>query len=63
MDGWVFREKQLADPRVRDVPLIVLTAATGSVLRHPALRETVVLQKPIGGGDLARALDTARSAT
>jgi CheY-like chemotaxis protein len=27
MDGWDFRQEQLADPDVRDIPVVILTAA------------------------------------
>src|SRR4051812_30460195 len=27
MDGWDFRQRQLADPRLRNIPVVIITAA------------------------------------
>jgi CheY-like chemotaxis protein len=46
MDGWEFRRTQLADPRVADVPVLVLSG-DGSVERKAAdLRAIGYLSKP-----------------
>jgi len=35
MDGWAFRAEQLADPSIRDIPIVVLSGA-GEALRESA---------------------------
>lgn len=45
MDGWQFRARQIADPRLRSIPLVVVTAH-----REPernGIDATSVLEKPI----------------
>ena len=49
MDGWSFRQAQLADPRLRDIPVVVLTAdaraQSHSAARHVEFPE--MLTKPV----------------
>jgi CheY-like chemotaxis protein len=52
MNGWQFREEQLRDERLKDIPVVVITA---SRLGSEALRANEVLFKPVALGDL---LDT-----
>lgn len=48
MDGWDFRAELLADPALRDIPVVVITAAGFSpeTIRHQ-LRARDVLSKPL----------------
>ncbi len=53
MSGWQFREEQLKDERLRDIPVVVITASrygAGSI----EARE--VLFKPVGLGELVDAV-------
>jgi CheY-like chemotaxis protein len=55
MDGWTFFDRIRAEPRLRDIPVIVLTAA-GPHWGYPVTR---VLRKPIDGQDLVAAVRAA----
>jgi CheY-like chemotaxis protein len=59
MNGWQFREAQLEDPRLRDIPVVVMTASRGFE-GHP-ITASEVLYKPIGLGELIEAVE--RNAT
>lgn len=59
MDGWDFRAEQLADPRLRDMPVVVISAsgfARETIGQQLKARE--VFSKPI---DLDRFLETLRA--
>jgi CheY-like chemotaxis protein len=47
MTGDEFRERQLADPRYRDVPVICMTAAHDGRDRAQRLRADAYFQKPV----------------
>jgi CheY-like chemotaxis protein len=53
MDGWEFREAQLTDPELADIPVVVITAA-GSLNRP--IDANKILRKPFGLDDLIRTL-------
>ena len=53
--GWTFREQQLRDPAIADVPVIVFTAARQSEALQYVLKTTDILHKPVAIDDL---LDT-----
>jgi CheY-like chemotaxis protein len=55
MNGWQFREEQLKDERLRDIPVVVMTAGRGFDLSPVTARE--VLFKPIGLGQLLDAVE------
>lgn len=55
MNGWQFREEQLKDDRLRDIPVVVMTASRGLDDLQLAARE--VLYKPIGLGELISAVE------
>jgi CheY-like chemotaxis protein len=57
MTGDEFRERQLADPRYRDVPVICMTAAHDGRDRAKRIRADVYFQKPV---DFDRLLDAVR---
>jgi CheY-like chemotaxis protein len=48
MDGWGFRQAQLADPTLAAIPAIVLTGAPLPSLLHEQLRAADYLLKPVG---------------
>ena len=48
MDGWQFRDEQRADPRLRDVPTVVVTGEPmGRIISEP-LHASQYLLKPVG---------------
>ena len=48
MDGWGFRQRQLADPRLAAVPVVILTGAPLPSLVHEQLKAADYLLKPVG---------------
>ena len=50
MNGWQFREAQQRDARIRDIPLVVITASR-DLVNHPIDADAVLL-KPFGLNDL-----------
>jgi CheY-like chemotaxis protein len=55
MDGWQFRSEQLADAKLRDIPVVVLTALSPAESTRRAIDAARILHKPI---DLTELLDT-----
>ena len=55
MNGWQFREEQLKDDRLRDIPVVVMTASRA--LEEGALVAREILYKPIGLGELISAVE------
>jgi CheY-like chemotaxis protein len=53
MSGWQFREEQLRDERLRDIPVIVITA---SRFGGGSIQAREVLFKPVGLGELVEAV-------
>jgi len=47
MDGWQFREEQLGDPQVADIPVIVCSAAGRVREQAAALHAAAYLDKPV----------------
>jgi len=47
MSGDEFRERQLADPRHRDVPVICMTAAHDGLARAERIQADDYFQKPL----------------
>ena len=56
-NGWWFREQQLADPSIADVPVIVFTSAGKPELVKYTLRIQDVLFKPVAVDDLLLAIE------
>lgn len=54
MDGFVFREKQLDDPKLRAIPVIVMTAFRDAMARAADLEPVAVLTKPLELAQLLR---------
>jgi CheY-like chemotaxis protein len=57
VDGWEFRERQLATASLRDVPVIVLTAARGLEEHTATLRPAAAMPKPFNLGTLLRTIE------
>ena len=57
MDGWEFRLAQRRDPRLADIPVIVLSAGAGLESRLAALGAEAFIPKPF---DLDHLLGTVR---
>lgn len=55
-NGYWFRERQLMDPAIADVPVIVFTGADTNDALTQALRVTEVLHKPISADLLCQAV-------
>jgi CheY-like chemotaxis protein len=55
MNGWQFREEQLKDARLRDIPVVVMTASRGP--DSSAIEASEVLYKPVGLGQLMEAVE------
>ena len=60
MDGWDFRAEQLADPSLRDIPVVVITACgfAPDTLQHQ-FKTHEVLAKPLELDGFLRALQNA----
>jgi CheY-like chemotaxis protein len=50
MNGWAFREKQLADPRLKSIPVLIMTAANN--LDDAAIEGAGLIRKPVDLEDL-----------
>jgi len=57
MDGWQFRAAQLRDPRLADIPVIVMSAITEGETKAAVLRPADYLRKPM---DLDRMIEVVR---
>jgi CheY-like chemotaxis protein len=47
MDGWTFRTQQLADPRLADIPVVILSATNDPAHHAAELHVDEYLQKPL----------------
>lgn len=47
MSGWQFREAQLQDEALKDIPVVVLTADSRAVARQDQLQAVALLPKPV----------------
>jgi CheY-like chemotaxis protein len=60
MDGWDFRNAQLQDPRLRQIPVVVVTAAGFSVdTVRTQFGDVALVPKPVEFFDLVSALERA----
>ena len=62
MDGWTFRERQLADPELRDIPVIVFSARGDADRQGRALRAAAALEKPVDLDKLHQLFEHLRAA-
>lgn len=53
-DGWAFRLEQQADPAIKDVPVVVVSASV--LADKTALGAVEVLQKPVSFGEILQAV-------
>jgi CheY-like chemotaxis protein len=57
VDGWEFRKRQLATSGLRDVPVIILTAARGIEEHAQALHPAAAMAKPFNLATLLRTIE------
>ena len=57
MDGWAFRTQQLADPRLKDIPVVILSATSEPARAASELHVDEVLQKPFDVPHLLSVVD------
>ena len=63
MDGWDFRNEQLRDPALRDIPVVVITATGFSANTIRAqFGDVALLSKPVPFSELLALLERARGA-
>ncbi len=55
MNGWRFREEQLKDVELKDIPVVVMTASRGFEGHTISAQE--ILYKPIGLGEIIDAVE------
>jgi CheY-like chemotaxis protein len=56
MNGWQFREEQLRDAELKDIPVVVMTASRGFEGNN-AISAQEILYKPVGLGELIDAVE------
>ena len=54
ISGWQVMEQLRADPRLHDLPVIVITAVGSEVLQRKAIDADAILQKPFNYDELQR---------
>lgn len=57
MSGWTIMEVLQSDLRLRDIPVIVLTAVAPAVLVRNPIKAARILQKPYDYGELQRLVE------
>jgi two-component system, chemotaxis family, chemotaxis protein CheY len=57
MDGWKFRERQLGDPRLKDIPVIVVSAV-GEIVQ--SISASCLLRKPVAPAVLLESIERYR---
>ena len=57
MDGWEFRQKQLGDPAVAEIPVVVVSAT--DISQPDTLRAVEYLRKPVDVDELLEAIEKA----
>lgn len=56
MDGWTFRERQQGDPRIAQIPTVVITASFSDARRAESLHADAFLPKPFEVSSLTETL-------
>ncbi len=56
MDGWEFRRHQLAEPKLKDIPVVVATANGSSTYHSQAMANVDLVRKPIDVDELLATL-------
>jgi two-component system response regulator MprA len=62
LNGWQFRAAQLEDPRLAEIPVVVLSANVAAAQRGDGLAQVPGLRKPVDVAELVAAVDRYRSA-
>ena len=57
MDGWQFREAQLHDPELSDIPVVVLSAVSPTESQLAALAPAAAFHKPIDADALLASIE------
>jgi two-component system, chemotaxis family, chemotaxis protein CheY len=56
MNGWQFREAQLADPLLQSIPVIVVSADGNIARKASEVRAAAYVRKPVDASELIRAV-------
>ncbi|HVJ89679.1 MAG TPA: response regulator [Labilithrix sp.] len=56
MDGWELRQRMLADPALRDIPVIIMSGSANLAQSTMHLRPARVLRKPVPLNDVLDAV-------
>jgi two-component system response regulator MprA len=62
LNGWQFRAAQLEDPRLAEIPVVVLSANVAAAQRGDGLAQVPGLRKPVDVAELVATVDRYRSA-
>ena len=57
MDGWRFRHHQLSQPRLADIPTVIVTGASLAGIADDQLKAAEYLAKPVRRDDLIRLVE------
>jgi CheY-like chemotaxis protein len=57
MNGWAFREKQIADPTIANIPVVVMSADPDAVRQAASLGVVASMTKPIDFDRLLSVVD------
>lgn len=60
MNGRQFREAQLADPTIADIPVVVLSAERSAVAQASELHAAAVIMKPVRPDQLVSVVERAK---
>ena len=62
MNGWDFRSNQLSDPRLADIPVLLMSAGARLAAAHDDLRAAGYLSKPVDPDEVIEQLERMRPA-
>jgi CheY-like chemotaxis protein len=62
MNGWSFRSNQLRNPRLADIPVLLMSAGARLAAAHDDLRAAGYLNKPVSAEDVVEQLERLRPA-
>ena len=57
MNGWAFRQQQLSDPAIADIPVVVMTADADAARQASTLGVVASMTKPVDFERLLRVVD------
>ena len=58
MDGWTFREQQMADPALASIPVVVISADRSARTKATAMQVKACLTKPVNLAELLQTLES-----